>query len=182
MNKWGYETDYYQWTQLMAQALRERDYSRIDWDNLIEEIEDMGKSQKRAIESLLMRLTEHLLKLKYWRLRSSTRRVSTPRRRQAQTPVPSSRGTRPTDWLGNARDETEQQRNKKHWRAEIVNFRILLDKRLQDSPSLKAKLEEIYQDVLPGCQRSVAQLFDLPEEVELTLEQVLDENWYPDSN
>ncbi len=141
MNKLGYETDYYQWTQLMAKALKERDYSRIDWDNLIEEIEDMGKSQKRAIESLLMRLTEHLLKLKYWK--------------------------------------SEQERNKKHWRAEIVNFRILLDKRLQDSPSLKAKLDEIYQDVLPGCKRSVAQLFDLPEEVELSLEQVLDENWYP---
>ncbi len=143
MNKLGYETDYYQWTQLMAKALRERDYSNIDWDNLIEEIEDMGKSQKRAIESLLMRLTEHLLKLKYWK--------------------------------------SEQERNKKHWRAEIVNFRILLDKRLKDSPSLKAKLEDIYQDIFPGCQRSVGQLCDLPEEVELSLEQVLDENWYPDS-
>ena len=76
MNKLEYETDYYKWTQLMAKALRERDYSSIDWDNLIEEIEDMGKSQKRAIESLLMRLTEHLLKLKYWQ--------ATPRRRQAQ--------------------------------------------------------------------------------------------------
>ncbi len=41
MNKLGYETDYYQWTQVMAKALRERDYSRIDWDNLIEEIEDL---------------------------------------------------------------------------------------------------------------------------------------------
>ena len=142
MNKLEYETDYYKWTQLMAKALRERDYSSIDWDNLIEEIEDMGKSQKRAVESLLMRLTEHLLKLKYWK--------------------------------------TEQERNKKYWRSEIVNFRILLDKRLKDSPSLKAKLEEIYQEVFPGCQRSVAQLFDLPEEVELSLEQVLDENWDPD--
>ena len=66
--------------------------------------------------------------------------------------------------------------------SEIVNFRILLDKRLQDSPSLKAKLEDIYQEVFPGCKRSVAQLFDLPEEVDLSLEQVLDENWYPDSN
>ena len=75
MNKLGYETDYYQWTQVMAKALRERDYSRIDWDNLIEEIEDMGKSQKRAIESLLMRLTEHLLKLKYWQTAVRTYKI-----------------------------------------------------------------------------------------------------------
>ena len=38
----------------------------MDCDNLIEEIEDMGKSQKRALESFLTRLVEHLLKLSYW--------------------------------------------------------------------------------------------------------------------
>ena len=68
MNQVNSEQDYYLWTQAMAKALNERDYSSIDWDNLIEEIEDMGRSQKRASESLLMRLTEHLLKLKYWEL------------------------------------------------------------------------------------------------------------------
>ena len=143
MNRVKYEQDYYQWTQAMVKALRERDYVSLDWDNLIDEIDDMGKSQKRAIESLLMRLTEHLLKLKYW--------------------------------------EAEKTRNAKHWRSEVVNFRILLDKRLKDSPSLKANLEEIYEDIFPGCKRSVGQLFDLPEEAELNLVQVLDENWFPDS-
>lgn len=143
MNKLEYEQDYYLWTQAMVKALKERDYSNIDWDNLIEEIEDMGKSQKRAIESLLMRLTEHLLKLKYW--------------------------------------QTENQRNKGHWRSEIVNFRILLKKRLKESPSLKAKLDEIYLEILPGCKQSVQQLFDLPEEVDLNIEQILDEDWFPDA-
>ena len=143
MDRVTYEQDYYQWTQAMVKALRERDYVSLDWDHLIDEIDDMGKSQKRAIESLLMRLTEHLLKLKYW--------------------------------------EAEKSRNRKHWRSEVVNFRILLDKRLQDSPSLKANLEEIYEDIFPGCKRSVGQLFDLPEEAKLNLVQVLDENWFPDS-
>ncbi|MEM9272297.1 MAG: DUF29 domain-containing protein [Cyanobacteria bacterium P01_F01_bin.143] len=143
MNQVHYEQDYYQWTQAMVKALKERDYLSLDWDNLIDEIDDMGKSQKRAIESLLMRLTEHLLKLKYW--------------------------------------EAEKTRNTKHWRSEIVNFRILLNKRLKDSPSLKANLEDIYEDIFPGCKRSVSQLFDLPEQVELNLTQVLDENWFPDS-
>ena len=69
------EEDYYLWIQTMVEKLRNKDYLDIDWDNLIEEIDDMGKSQKRAIESLLLRLTEHLLKLKYWR--------ATPRRPKA---------------------------------------------------------------------------------------------------
>ena len=141
MERINYELDYYQWTQAMVEALRERDYSSIDWDNLIEEIEDMGKSQKRAIESLLMRLTEHLLKLKYW--------------------------------------ESQKERNAKHWRSEVVNFRILLHKRLKESPSLKAKIAEIYAEIFPGCKRSVEQLFELPEQANLDLENVLDENWFP---
>ena len=54
MSQVNYEQDYYLWTQAMAKALNKIDYSSIDWDNLIEEIEDMGRSQKRAVESLLI--------------------------------------------------------------------------------------------------------------------------------
>ena len=35
-------------------------------------------------------------------------------------------------------------------------------------------------DAINGSSFERAQLFDLPGEIELTLEQVLDENWYPD--
>ena len=142
MNQVNYEQDYYLWTQAMAKALKERDYSSLDWDNLIEEIEDMGRSQKRALESLLMRLTEHLLKLKYW--------------------------------------ELEKERNKGHWESEVVNFRVLLKKRLKESPSLKAQLEDIYQEILPSSKKSLSRLFDLPKQIDLNLEQVLDEDWFPD--
>jgi hypothetical protein len=65
MNNVEYEKDYYLWTQTMVKKLKNQDYLNVDWENLIEEIEDIGKSQKRAVESLLLRLTEHLLKLKY---------------------------------------------------------------------------------------------------------------------
>ncbi|MGL5831827.1 MAG: DUF29 domain-containing protein, partial [Waterburya sp.] len=134
--------DYYLWTQTMVENLKNKDYLKVDWDNLIEEIDDMGKSQKRAVESLLLRLTEHLLKLKYW--------------------------------------ETEKERNKKHWQSEVVNFRVLLRKRLKESPSLKANLAEMYVEILPDSKRSISKLFDLPETIELTLTQVLDEDWFPD--
>lgn len=141
MTKVKYEEDYYLWAKEMVEALKNRDYSSVDWDNLIEEIEDMGKSQKRAVESLLMRLTEHLLKLKYW--------------------------------------DAERERNKRHWEAEVVNFRVLLRKRLKESPSLKKDLAEIYAEILPDSKRSISKLFDIPEQIELSLTQVLDEDWFP---
>jgi Domain of unknown function DUF29 len=40
--------------------------SEIDWENLLEEIEDLADSQKRFLESQLERLIEHILKLQYW--------------------------------------------------------------------------------------------------------------------
>ncbi len=61
-----YNRDFNLWINETTSALKSREFSRVDWDNLIEEIEDMGESQQRAIESLLLRLTEHLIKLKYW--------------------------------------------------------------------------------------------------------------------
>ncbi|NJL89145.1 MAG: DUF29 domain-containing protein [Coleofasciculaceae cyanobacterium SM2_1_6] len=62
-----YDTDYQCWLEQIVTQLRTRDVNNLDWENLIEEIESLGKSDKRAISSYLMRLCEHLLKLKYWR-------------------------------------------------------------------------------------------------------------------
>ncbi|MBE9237915.1 DUF29 domain-containing protein [Anabaena aphanizomenioides LEGE 00250] len=61
-----YEQDYYLWLRTTINQLRAGQFSSVDLENLIEELETMGRSQKRAIESLLIRLLEHLLKLKYW--------------------------------------------------------------------------------------------------------------------
>ena len=66
MTKILYEIDYNQWVNETVQQLRERQFEGVDWDNLIEEIEDMGKSEKRALENFLTRLVEHFLKLSYW--------------------------------------------------------------------------------------------------------------------
>ena len=49
-----------------AIAIRNRDFTNMDWDNLLEEIEDMGASQKRALRSYTKRLIDHILKLRYW--------------------------------------------------------------------------------------------------------------------
>jgi hypothetical protein len=64
-----YDRDYYAWIQHQVQALRERRIEDVDWANAAEEIEDLGKSEKRGIRSQLARLLEHLLKLQYARSR-----------------------------------------------------------------------------------------------------------------
>ncbi|MDY7047217.1 MAG: DUF29 domain-containing protein [Microcystis panniformis WG22] len=61
-----YEQDYYLWIEKTISLLENRQFSDLDLDNLIEEISDMGKSQRQSLKSYLTRLLEHLLKLAYW--------------------------------------------------------------------------------------------------------------------
>ena len=61
-----YDTDYYLWIEETVKKLQTQDFNDIDWENLIEEVASLGRSEKRAIKSLLTRLFEHLLKLAYW--------------------------------------------------------------------------------------------------------------------
>lgn len=58
-----YEKDYYQWTIEQVTALRERNLDNLDWENIIEEIESLGRSDYNAVSSLLMRQIEHRLKI-----------------------------------------------------------------------------------------------------------------------
>jgi len=61
-----YDIDFYLWVQTTAQLLKERKLDMVDFDNLIEEIESMGKSEKKELKSRLTTLIENLLKIKYW--------------------------------------------------------------------------------------------------------------------
>jgi Domain of unknown function DUF29 len=60
-----YEYDYCLWTENTIEQLKKGDFHHIDIDNLIEEIEAMGRSEKSALESNLRVLLMHLLKWKY---------------------------------------------------------------------------------------------------------------------
>jgi len=60
-----YETDFYQWTMQQAAALKERQFENLDWENLVEEIETLGRSDYNAVSSLVMRQIEHRLKIDY---------------------------------------------------------------------------------------------------------------------
>ena len=60
-----YETDYPLWAHLQAAYLRARQWDKLDIDALAEEIDDMGRRDKDAIESHLENLLFHLLKWQY---------------------------------------------------------------------------------------------------------------------
>lgn len=62
-----YEDDFYLWTQQQAALLRRGPAvsNRLDYDLLAEEIEDLGKSELHACQSLCEHIIEHLLKIEY---------------------------------------------------------------------------------------------------------------------
>ena len=60
-----YDTDFYKWTQAQADALRAEKWELIDIANLAEEIESLGKRDRRELSSRLGILVRHLLKWHY---------------------------------------------------------------------------------------------------------------------
>lgn len=65
-----YKTDFCAWIQQQVDLLHERSFDQLDIPNLIEEIEDMGKSQRQALESNLKIVLMHLLK---WKIQQQKR-------------------------------------------------------------------------------------------------------------
>lgn len=60
-----YQGDYYGWLNTQAQAIEEGRFDQIDAAQVAEELRDMGKSEKRSIESYYKRILVHLLKIRY---------------------------------------------------------------------------------------------------------------------
>ncbi|MBD2175464.1 DUF29 domain-containing protein [Pseudanabaena sp. FACHB-1998] len=60
-----YESDFLLWTQDTVAKLKARDFDHVDLENLIEEIDSLGRSDKKEIKSRLTTLLAHLLKRIY---------------------------------------------------------------------------------------------------------------------
>jgi len=69
-----YDTDILVWSEHQAELLRRRaagelvNDAEMDWPNIAEEIEDVGRSQLHAVESLLVQALRHMLKAEAWPL------------------------------------------------------------------------------------------------------------------
>ena len=111
----------------------------IDWKHLIDEIEGMGKSDRRALQSYLERLIEYLLKLKYW--------------------------------------HAERDRCERGWKIEIIEFRSRIERILDDSPSLKNYLTEIYPKAHRLAVARMSIVFDLPNDASISESFALSNNF-----
>ena len=60
-----YDCDILLWVEDTVAKLKARDFENLDLENLIDEVDTLGKSQRNAMRSLLRRLIEHLLKRCY---------------------------------------------------------------------------------------------------------------------
>ncbi|MGB3311928.1 MAG: DUF29 domain-containing protein [Nodosilinea sp.] len=60
-----HEADYLGWIEATAAALKRQDYGAIDWENVIEEIEDMGRRERQSLRNNLVILLLHLLKWQF---------------------------------------------------------------------------------------------------------------------
>src|SRR5437016_11710401 len=110
-----YEEDFYAWTQQQAELLRSLPAvgNEIDLEHVAEEIEDLGRSDLRAAQSLCEHIVEHFLKLEY-------------------------------SGLGQPAD---------HWRDEIVEWRLQLEKVLTRSIEAKLDLADRYRAALKLLRR-----------------------------
>ena len=138
-----YETDYLQWLEVAAERLRDRDYAAVDWENLIEEIEDMRRREQRSLKRNLIVLLLHLLK---WQYQPDCRSGS--------------------------------------WESSIIEHRFRIQEALQDSPSLKPYLEEIFDSCYPYAAKRARAETGLPKEVfpeicPYEMEEVLAEDFLP---
>lgn len=139
-----YEIDFAEWISATTRLLRERRFTELDLNNLIEEIEALGKRDKRELQSRLIVLLSHLLKYKY----------------QPEKPSNS-------------------------WFSTIVKQRRQIFLILQDSPSLKNYLADVFADCYTLARKDAARETHLaidtfPEAYPFTQENTLDEDWLPD--
>ena len=57
-----YETDYARWLDETIERLKAREFDALDLPNLIEELADMGRNERRALASNLRVFLQHLLR------------------------------------------------------------------------------------------------------------------------
>ena len=144
-----YDDDFYAWTQHQAAVLRDMPVAdnRFDREHVAEEIEDLGKSERDAVRSQIVRIIEHLLKLEYSGLEEPAG----------------------------------------HWRREIVECRLQLEKTLTRSITAKLDLPQRYRASLRLLRELAPPMPELlgriPQECPYSLDQIIgggDDDWVPD--
>jgi hypothetical protein len=139
-----YDRDFVLWTEEQAKLLRARRFDEIDLANLIEEVESLGRSDKRGTDSQLVRLQAHLLK---WRF--------------------------------------QPQERSSGWRGSISDARNEIGLYFEQSPSLRRHARAQWLKDYARARRLAASdtklaLAAFPDEPPFTLDQILDDDYWPD--
>lgn len=136
--------DFNLWVEETKKAIQNRDLENMDWENLYDEVDDMGKSEKRSLESYLERLIAHVLKLQYW--------------------------------------EAERERNYKHWKAEVINFRRRIKRLIKQNPSFNALSAELYPEIFQDMIDVCSVEFEIPTDSFVALEQIMEDGYFERKN
>ena len=115
-----YKADYLKWIETTVEKLRSQDFSKVDWENLIEEIESMGRSECKSLKSNLIVVLIHLLK---WQFQPELRSRS--------------------------------------WKSSIFEHRRRIHEDIEDSPSLKPYLEEVFAKCYSNAVQGKEQVLKL---------------------
>ena len=99
-----YEKDFYAWILATTELLKTKKFDDLDVEHLVEEIESMGKSERRQIMTRLGILIAHLLKWQY-----------------------------------------QPKKRSNSWKLTIKEQRRQIHELLEESPSLKNKIETDFQ-------------------------------------
>jgi len=142
-----YARDFFKWTQTTAELIREGKWYDIDSEALAEEIESLGKSEKRELESRVHQLVMHLLKWRY--------------------------------------QPEERPLHGRSWQSSINNQRVELPLLLRDNPSLRPQLPMVLTERYPqarivASQETKRPLTTFPQSCPWTVEQILDDNFWPE--
>ena len=147
-----YDNDLYQWALTNAHLLRNGQFKEIDFQHIADELEDMGKREKRELKSQLGRLMLHLLKWQFQPIKRTT---------QSGTDNRSWR-----DSIINSRKEIE---------AILEDSPSLR----QMIPSL---MEDLYPKCVKSAIQETGSRPDLfPKDLPYTQEQILSESFWPAS-
>lgn len=60
-----YETDINEWVEQQVKLIKQKQYDQVDWENIIEEIEDLSKRERDKFLSAIRLIIHHLLKWEY---------------------------------------------------------------------------------------------------------------------
>ena len=153
MNNQLYERDFNVWRETIIKKIKQQDFNDIDWEHLLLELEDMGKSEKRSFVSNLTILIAHLLKLTV----------------QADAPemMKGSWYSSVTEHRFRVKKDLEENPSFKNYLHEVIFIAYADARKLAIKESKNAKL---------GVRKP--EETEYPLDFPFTLEQLLDEDFY----